>query len=183
MTQPVEIAASPQVSAQMLQGKGGIPNNPKLPLLILEQVLKLPAGNPPEFIERLFADNHWTGSWRGSIYTYHHYHSTAHEVLAVYSGNASIQFGGPEGINRKLRSGDVVIIPAGVAHKNLGASSDFAVVGAYPEGQEWDLCYGAPGERPATDENIAKVPLPKSDPVFGATGPLLEHWTVSRLAV
>ncbi len=179
MTQSVEITASPQVYTQILPAKGGVPNNPKLPLLVLDQVLKLPGGNSPEAIERLLAANHWSGSWRGSIYTYHHYHSTAHEVLAVYSGNASVQFGGPEGINRKLRCGDVVIIPAGVAHKNLGASSDFAVVGAYPEGQEWDLCYGAPGERPVTDENVANVPLPKSDPIFGFSGPLLEHWTAS----
>jgi uncharacterized protein YjlB len=36
--------------------------------------------------------------------------------------------------------------------------------------------YGKPGERPKTDDNIASVPLPKTDPVFGKGGGLLEIW-------
>ena len=87
-----------------------------------------------------------------------------------------MQFGGPSGITQKLHGGDVVIIPAGVAHKNLGASGDFGVTGAYPSGQRWDMCYGKPGERPRVDENIARVPLPETDPVYGADGPLLARW-------
>ncbi len=70
----------------------------------------------------------------------------------------------------------MVIIPAGVGHKNCGASRDFAVLGAYPAGQKWDMCYGKPGERPQTDQNIARVQLPEGDPVYGAGGPLLERW-------
>jgi uncharacterized protein YjlB len=76
-----------------------------------------------------------------------------------------------------VSAGDVVVIPAGVAHKNLGASRDFRVVGAYPLGQRWDMCYGEPGERPRADENIARVALPGADPVYGTTGPLIEHWS------
>src|SRR5436190_11972743 len=33
----------------------------------------------------------------------------------------------------EVRSGDVILIPAGVAHHHIGASPDFSVVGAYPE--------------------------------------------------
>ncbi len=36
--------------------------------------------------------------------------------------------------------------------------------------------YGKSGERPRVDENIARVALPATDPIFGKTGPLLEHW-------
>src|SRR5437870_8580248 len=36
--------------------------------------------------------------------------------------------------NLDVQSGDVIVIPAGVAHQKLDASSDFAVVGAYPDG-------------------------------------------------
>jgi len=50
--------------------------------------------------------------------------------------------------------------PAGVAHKNLGQSSTFAVVGAYPDGQHWDMNTGKPGERPRADQRIARVMLP-----------------------
>lgn len=79
-----------------------------------------------------------------------------------------------------MSRGDVVVIPAGVAHKNLGASPGFALVGAYPAGQLWDMMYGKPGERPRADENIARVPLPEADPVYGAGGPLLAHWRESE---
>ena len=76
------------------------------------------------------------------------------------------------------QSGDVIIIPAGVAHKNVGSSSDFRCVGAYPLGQSWDMNYGKPGERPQADQNITKVPLPESDPVYGIDGPLVKSWVV-----
>jgi uncharacterized protein YjlB len=69
-----------------------------------------------------------------------------------------------------------VVIPAGVAHKRLQSSPDFGVVGAYPQGQMWDMCYGREGERPETDRNIAGVPDPERDPIFGAHGPLCEIW-------
>jgi len=50
------------------------------------------------------------------------------------------------------------------------------VVGAYPNGVEWDMNYGQPKERPQADENIARIPLPELDPVYGSNGPLYEHW-------
>jgi len=68
------------------------------------------------------------------------------------------------------------VIPAGVSHKNLGDSPDFGVVGAYPEGQTPDLCSGKKNERPKADQNIAWVPLPQRDSVYGQEGPLKRHW-------
>jgi uncharacterized protein YjlB len=172
----MQLLQAPKVTAHLLPEHGLIPNNPRLPLLYYQNALELPEADPATQIEELLQANHWGGSWRNGIYTYHHYHSTAHEVLAVFSGAATAQLGGEGGITLKLHRGDVLIIPAGVAHKNLGSSGDFRIVGAYPEGQDWDMCYGSPGERPRTDENIAKVPLPKADPVYGVNGPLLERW-------
>ncbi len=97
-------------------------------------------------------------------------------MLAICAGHAEVQLGGPDGLRTTLRAGDVVVIPAGVAHKNLGSSSDFTVVGAYPEGQSYDMCYGKEGERPASDERIRNVPLPQFDPLVGRKGPLTQHW-------
>ncbi len=91
-------------------------------------------------------------------------------------GPARIAFGGPAGVTVEVATGDVVVIPAGVGHRNLGSSGDFLVVGAYPEVQSWDLRTGEPDERPEVLENIRKVPLPRTDPVFGDEGPLHEHW-------
>ena len=75
-----------------------------------------------------------------------------------------------------VRAGDVVVIPAGVGHQNLGASGDLLVVGAYPGGADPDLCRGRPDERPRALDNIRQVALPAADPVHGRAGPLLAHW-------
>jgi uncharacterized protein YjlB len=98
-------------------------------------------------------------------------------VLGVYKGDARVQFGGEEGPTLMVEAGDIVIIPAGVAHKNINSSHDFRVVGAYPAGQSWDMNYGKEGERPAADNNIIAVPNPRTDPVYGDMGPLKKIWT------
>jgi uncharacterized protein YjlB len=171
-----ELLNIPQVLAFQLKDDGAIPNNAELPLLVYEGAFNLPAREPAAAVERVFAANHWTGAWRNGIYRFHHYHSRTHEVLGVFSGSATVQFGGPHGITEALRTGDAVIIPAGVAHKNLGATSNFGVVGAYPDGRQADMNYGKAEERLVADYNIAHVPLPRRDPVYGADGPLFEHW-------
>ena len=165
---------APEVRSIFLQDDGTYPNNPRPLLLYLQAV---PPN--PEDIERLFTANQWPGAWRNGVYSYHHYHSTAHEVLGVYGGSATILFGGPEGKTVTIRAGDVAVIPAGVAHKCLEAGGDFRIVGAYPLGQRWDMCYGTSGERPAADQNIAAVPDPQRDPVLGETGVLPRLWQLS----
>jgi uncharacterized protein YjlB len=170
------LANPPNVQGHLLEDDGVIPNNPTLPLLVYQGALSLPANEPAAAIESLFAANQWGGAWRNGIFRYHHYHSTAHETLACYSGQASVQFGGEQGVVLTISRGDVVIIPAGVGHYNLGDTSDFRVAGAYPPGQTWDLLRGLPGERPQADRNIAQTPLPPTDPIYGQSGPLLEHW-------
>jgi uncharacterized protein YjlB len=167
---------SGQMINRALKADGAFPNNERLPLLVYQGALALPQSNPAAIVEDLFESNGWSGSWRNGIYGFHHYHSTAHEVLGVYSGSAKVQLGGENGITQTVCRGDVIIIPAGVAHKNLGAGSDFRVVGAYPLGQNPDMCYGKAAERPQADHNIAKVQLPLKDPVHGIGGPLLGHW-------
>lgn len=158
---------------------GCIPNNPALPVLVYRQALALPE-EAAAACEAIFAANRWQNAWTNGIYTFHHYHSTAHEALAICRGEAHIQLGGEQGLCFNVRRGDVMVLPAGVGHKNLWASGDFLVVGAYPPQQEWDICTGRPGERPAVLENIARVPLPPSDPVFGVQGPLMQHWGVAE---
>ena len=168
---------SPQIKTFLLPDDGRIPNNPTLPLLIYAGALLLPLKGSENVCERVFGANGWGSSWRNGIYTFHHYHSTAHEVLAVARGTARVQFGGENGPLVDVQPGDVIVIPAGVGHKNLGSSLDLLVVGAYPPGPTWDLCRGAPEERPWALENIARVPLPAADPIYGRQGPLLTHWS------
>ena len=174
------VVRSGQVIHQRLKGDGSFPNNERLPLLVYHGALALPQSNPAAIVEDLFESNDWSGCWRNGIYGFHHYHATAHEVLGIYSGSAEVQLGGENGIRLTVRRGDVVIIPAGVAHKSLGAGSDFRVVGAYPLGQSPDMCYGKAGERPRADDHIAGVSLPRMDPVYGIGGPLKAHWKKSE---
>ena len=165
----------PRLITRLLKDAGAIPNS-RLPVLIYQGALDLPKDDPAAAIEALIHANQWGNDWRNGVYTYHHYHSTAHETLLVYGGSAKVQLGGAAGIIETIGAGDVIIIPAGVGHKNLGSSSDFHVVGAYPPGQNVDMNYGKAGERPRADENIVRLALPATDPVFGKTGPLLEQW-------
>lgn len=169
-----------EVTAHLLEDDGVIPNNEELPLLVYPRVVRLPADDPAHLFEQLFQHNNWHGTWRNGIYSYHHYHSTAHEVLGIYRGHARVQLGGPHGVTLTVRAGDVVVIPAGVAHKNLGSSADFGVVGAYPQGQAWDMNYGKAEERPEAQEHIANVARPKHDPIYGSNGPLIQHWYPDR---
>jgi uncharacterized protein YjlB len=160
----------------LLLDDGIFPNNSRLPLIAYREVLNLPQSDPASVIESLFTANHWPNAWRNGIFGYHHYHSTAHEALGVFSGTAQVQLGGESGLTLEITRGDVLIIPAGVAHKNMGASRDFRLVGAYPQGQRPDTRYGEPGERPQADHNIAAVPVPARAPLYGADGALLKLW-------
>jgi uncharacterized protein YjlB len=134
------------------------------------------SGEPERAFEALFRSNGWQGVWVDGIYDYHHYHSTAHEVLGIAKGYACVQFGGPQGIAAELKAGDAVVIPAGVGHCLL-EGRDLVAVGAYPEGQDWDLCQATEADHAKALENIPWVTLPKLDPVFGPAGPVLSLWT------
>jgi uncharacterized protein YjlB len=164
------------VREHRFEDDGRIPNNPELPLLFYPNVLG-ESEMEPALCKGLLAGNGWGGAWVNGVFSYHHYHSTSHEVLCVVGGSASIEFGGPQGETVEVEAGDAVVIPAGVGHRNAGSSGDFRVIGAYPRGQEsYDLRTGEEGERPEVLENIRAVPLPEADPLFGEDGPLVARW-------
>ena len=152
---------------------GKIPNS-KYPLLVYKNAFSERNSAGAKWLEDTFASNNWTNSWRNGIYDFHHYHSTSHEVLGVYSGEALVHLGGEQGEKVNIEAGDIVIIPAGVGHKNLG-STDLGIVGAYPDGRSWDINKGLAGERPAADKNIAALPIPEADPLSGKE--MSESWT------
>jgi uncharacterized protein YjlB len=152
---------------------GGIPNSP-LPVLVYHEVAGASRG--PAACEELFASNGWLGAWRDGIFSYHHFHSTAHEVLGIVAGTARVILGGPGGLQFEVGVGDVLVLPAGTGHCNQGASGDLLVVGAYPDGMAWDIRRGDPSEHDEVLDNIRAVPLPGDDPVGGPEGRLVELW-------
>ena len=174
-----DLLRAPNVEAFILTDDGVFPNNRRLPLLVYEKALNPETPDLVTQVQAIFTENGWGGAWVDSIFDYHHYHSNAHEVLVVCGGRAEVRFGGEHGITLTLTAGDVVVIPAGVAHKNLGADANFVVVGAYPHGQEqYDMCRDRREERREAEKNIVNTPAPEADPLYGPDGPLTEHWSV-----
>jgi len=153
-----------------------VPNNPDLPVLIYEAAIEN-SGDLAATMELAFEKNAWPPQWRNGIYDYHHYHSTAHEALGIARGEAVVMLGGEGGEEVPLYAGNVVVLPAGTGHKRLCASRDFLVVGAYPDGQDWDIIRAdEPEKKAAAMRRIARVPLPLKDPLEGERGPLTHLW-------
>lgn len=163
------------IEEHLFTDDGHVPNNPSLPLIVYRAVLET-GPRAALACEALFAGNDWSAAWVNGIYAHHHYHSTAHEVLGIAAGSVRVRLGGEGGKTVELRAGDVVVIPAGVAHKNEGASPQLVVVGAYPSGKSPDMRRPAAEERERALRNIVEVGLPACDPVYGKSGPLLERW-------
>lgn len=165
----------PHVKTLLLPEGKVIPNHPRWPVLLYQGAFE-PESALADEIEQAYARNDWGGTWRWGVYTWHHYHSNTHEVLSCVSGEAEIMLGGENGQRVKLTAGDAVVLPAGTGHKNLGSSRDFQVIGAYPGGTEPDMLRDDPADKADGLERIRDVPKPGKDPLYGADGPLTEHW-------
>ena len=163
-----------QIETHRFADDGRIPNS-VLPLLVYRGAVA--EADLAIAFERRFAVNDWRGAWRDGIFAYHHFHSTSHEVLGIAEGEAVVRFGGESGESMRVGAGDVVVIPAGVGHRLERSSRDLLVSGAYPEGRSWDVRRGDPAERAEVLTNLAAVPLPATDPLEGADGPLMHAWT------
>ena len=138
--------------------------HPKWPLLVYAAALKNPS---PEAFEEIFTRNGWPAAWRNGVFPFHHYHSNSHEALGVYEGEVTVQFGGA--LTLTAKPGDVIVLPAGTAHKKLSSRGALGIVGAYPEGSDPDTCQGIPKDE-------CHAPLPGNDPVHGTGGPLFTYW-------
>jgi uncharacterized protein YjlB len=157
---------------------GEVPNSP-YPALVYKSARALSASKDPEGdIEALFRENGWgRDMWRNGVYPYVHYHPKIHEALGVARGSAILRIGGNGGETLTVNAGDVLVLPAGTGHQRLSASEDFCVIGAYPPEGEYSLSRA--GEQDAYVRGLQSapnVPVPESDPVHGAGGPILSLW-------
>ncbi|KAF1924877.1 uncharacterized protein M421DRAFT_424298 [Didymella exigua CBS 183.55] len=136
----------------------------------------------PSSLESHLASNGTSPQWRYTMYTTSHYHSTTHEILCVIRGRARLLFGGdanPGRVEQDVSIGDVMIVPAGVAHRLLeDVEGGFEMVGSYPKGCSWDMCYGEAGEGDKS-EAVGRVAWFERDPVYGDDGPVM--WGRERL--
>lgn len=151
------------VVSELLAPTNLFPNNSKLPLLVYKGAFALRPDDTPEVIKARFAENGYHTLWEGDVYEFDHFHANTHEVLAVFSGHADIVFGGQHCI--EVNRGDVMIIPAGVAHRKTKSSDNFLCIGAYPENQKPDIQLKYDTGKPV---RTSEVPVPEKDPVYGA---------------
>jgi len=137
-----------QVKSYKLPPTKLIPNSPQ-PLLHYPKFLKENGESKTTQAYDLFHENGWELHW---IFRYgptqtSHYHSAAHECMAVLTGSATIRFGAADtsddleesthgsgredaGVEVHAEAGDVFIIPAGVAHKTFDTTpaAEFALI-------------------------------------------------------
>ncbi|KZM22504.1 uncharacterized protein EKO05_0000828 [Ascochyta rabiei] len=174
--------SSLRISSHYIPSHAHIPNTTphNHPLLIYHSCF--PPSTSPSAIESHLPSNSITPQWRYTMYTTSHYHSTTHEILCIINGRAKLLFGGeqnPGKVETEVEVGDVVIVPAGVAHRLLeDVEGGFQMVGSYPKGCSWDMCYGKTGEE-AKAEAVGRVSWLEKDPMYGDDGPAL--WGKEKL--
>lgn len=153
-----------------------IPNTSiqRKPLLIYHSAFD---GSPSDISDHLEKVGAVKPQWTYTMYPTNHFHSKTHEVLCVVSGKAKLCFGheeNPDRLETTVSKGDIMIVPAGVSHQMLeGMGGRFNMVGSYPPGKEWDMCYGNDNETRKA-ENICELGWFNRDPIYGDVGPALE---------
>ena len=162
-----------QADRIQLSPNGWMPNNARLPVLLYRRAFA-PSLSAAETMEQTFYRNSWPPQWRNGIYDFHHYHSTAHEVLGFAAGKATLVLGGEGGHQLRIEAGDILVLPTGTGHCRLTADQRFLVIGAYPPDQHWDICRAAPDERAIA--RMHTLTFPDVDPVYGSAGDLLKAW-------
>ncbi len=153
-----------EVERLQLERNAWVPNNDRLPVLAYRRAFTA-SGDVAGMMEAAFGRDGWPAQWRNGVYDFHHYHSTAHEVLGIAAGSAKVMLGGPGGHEVALEAGDVLVLPTGTGHCRVSASEDFLAIGAYPAGQHWDICRQAPG--PEAIVRMKELSWPATDPVRG----------------
>ena len=152
-----------------------IPNS-NLPVILYSSIFQEGKEDYGEDFFELFEKNGWGNSWRNGVYSFHHYHAKAHEVLGCASGWVKVQLGGVKGDVFELKKGKAVLLPAGTGHKRVEASADFSIIGAYPHNQSPDLNKEDSEKYAENKESIQKVRNPEKDPVTGEEGPAVKEW-------
>ncbi|WYZ36858.1 hypothetical protein EsH8_II_000364 [Colletotrichum jinshuiense] len=166
-----------RISKYLIPAHGLLPNTSiqNRPLMIYHSVF--PSASAPVIESHLSSVGVVEPQWRFTMYSTSHFHSTTHELLCISNGRARLCFGGEgnEGrVEPVVQKGDVIVVPAGVAHRLLeDYDGGFEMVGSYPKGHHWDMCYGKHGEEQKVGR-ICDIEWFTTDPVYGDNGPAVD---------
>ncbi len=101
----IETRANVEPELLHLTRNGWMPNNAHLAVLLYRRVVSPSQKDPVSDFEALFQWNGWPPQWRNGVSNFHHYHSTAHEVLGFAAGNATLVLGGENGKQIEVQAG------------------------------------------------------------------------------
>src|ERR1700754_4224032 len=85
------------------------PTRSRKDIIVYRNAADPDAADCAEQFEALFTENGWHLEWRGRISDTAHFHSHAHEVIAIVKGSTVLAFGGPKGKRIALDAGDAVM--------------------------------------------------------------------------
>ncbi|KAJ0279403.1 hypothetical protein CBS470a_009274 [Colletotrichum nupharicola] len=115
--------------------------------------------------------------------------------VGIFQGRSELVFGeggsdpAGSGVRCWVRPGDVVVVPAGVAHASVAdekaapGEKEYRYVGVYPEeSPQWRSEMGRKPlqEKQGLVEEVEGVGLPRMDPLYGVDGPLTKIWKAAR---
>jgi uncharacterized protein YjlB len=118
---PSATAISPPETYLITRSTPHVPNS-RFPVLVYRSVL--PTHPTSESICAAIEPKDWIKGGVFKHYPAHHFHSVTHELYAVFKGHSRLLLGrGPldaakeDGdLELELRTGDCIVLPAGVAH-------------------------------------------------------------------
>ncbi|KAM0326599.1 hypothetical protein ACHAQA_006468 [Verticillium albo-atrum] len=189
----------PQPEQYHIKPTAHCPNN-VLPVLVYRNVLPLPY-NEATASEVLEAHG-WEKRGTFGTIIIKHFHPNTHECYGIFQGSSELIFGAGRaddaaaGVTCRVSAGDVVVVPAGVAHASVPTVGrpkvkwdldedelHYQYVGVYPrEGPIWKVEYGKEeiGKDDPLFDEIAQVAVPVDDPISGPNGPLCQIWKAAR---
>lgn len=143
-----------------------------------------------EHYEQLLPQHQWQPQWRYAMFKQHHYHSTVHECLCIFSGQAHVQLGSedkntdvdyesPYTKNLIVKRGEIVVLPVGTGHHLVSSKGGFSMVGCYPVNAPHCDMNHLKDSTKAMDRiqrRIQAVPLPTEDPIQGKKGAMTKLW-------
>ncbi|WP_075183093.1 hypothetical protein [Pantoea sp. 1.19] len=164
----------PQV-LRLSEPDNGVPNN-RLPLIVYPQAVPAESVDFRRGFTETFQQHGWPAGEYGTIHGWTHFRLNCHEALGVACGWCEVLFGGDNGRVIALHAGDAVLIPAGVGRKQLHASEDCLVVGAFSGTLRVHTGEGDPRQLAAAQSRVARVHLSKTDPLTGVQGAMQDFW-------